>query len=102
MLIHQLRRRAPEWHAANQELPKRYAKRVQVRADVNLDSSELFGTCELWGPSKGPRRSHRGIRGRFVQRRLRQTEVDNLRRSKSSIHHSDYDVGWFDVPVHEA
>src|SRR5258708_6221978 len=55
MLIHHLCRRAVEWRLPGQHLPKRHAKRVQVRADVNANPRELFGTGKLGCPGKGSR-----------------------------------------------
>ncbi len=42
MLIHHLASGLPEWWFARHHLPERYAQRVQVRADINLDSGKLL------------------------------------------------------------
>ena len=53
MLVYRLSGRASEWRLARQHLPKRHAKRVQIRTDVHIRSRELLGTGKLRRPCKG-------------------------------------------------
>jgi hypothetical protein len=46
------RRENPEWHLAGYHLPERHAQRVEVGADVNLDSSELLRASKIWCTNK--------------------------------------------------
>src|SRR5271157_2323169 len=100
MLMHHLGRRASEWHLSSQHLPKRHAKRVQVRADVHADSSKLLGTGKLWCPGKAPRCRNRGLRTWFIDG-LGKAEVDYFRRHRASVLQAHHDVAWFDVPMNE-
>src|SRR5271163_1262722 len=54
VLVHQLGGGASEWRLPSQHLPKRRAQRVEVRADVDLQSRELLGTGKIRGPDKAP------------------------------------------------
>ena len=47
MLIHHLRRETPEHRMTGHHLPEHHAQRVQVRADVQVNSGELLRFSEL-------------------------------------------------------
>src|SRR5580693_4015415 len=98
MLMHHLTRRAQEWRLAGHHYPERYAKRVEVRADVHANSRELLRTRKLGCPDKCPRRRNPRFRSRFVQC-LRQAEVDNFGRYTSFFLQPHHDVCWLDISV---
>src|SRR5271167_2449995 len=100
MLIHHLSGGAPKRRLPGQHLPERHAKRVQVRADIDLESCELLRAGELWGPSKGSRCCNRGLSIRLIER-LGQPKVDDFCRRSASLLQAHYDVAWFDVPMNE-
>src|ERR1700744_3715644 len=54
VLIHQLGGCASEWRLPSQHFPECGAQRVEVRADIHLLSSELFGASKIRGPDKAP------------------------------------------------
>src|SRR5260370_39514670 len=100
MPIHDLTRSASEWNLASQHGPERYAKRVQIRADVDRDSSELLGTGKLWCPSKSPRCGNRGGGARLIEQ-LGQAQVDEFCRYRGFLPKAHHDVARLDVPVHQ-
>src|ERR1700747_1187875 len=100
MPIHDLTRRASEWNLASQHGPERYAKRVQIRADVDRDSSELLGTGKLCCPRKSPRCGNRGLSARLIER-LDQAQVDEFCCHSGFLPKAHHDVAWLELPGKE-
>src|ERR1700751_4585968 len=100
MLIHHLSGRTSEWCLASRHYPERYAKRVQIRTDVHLHSSELLGAGKIRGPDKAPRHRNGGLRTRFIDC-LGQPKVDDLCSHTASLLEAHHDVTRFDVPMNE-
>ena len=55
MLVHEFGRSASEWRVAGKHVPERYAKGVQIRADVHANPCELLRAGKLGCPGKAPR-----------------------------------------------
>ena len=83
VLVHQLGGGTSERHPANQHLPKRYAKRVQVRTDVQPTPANCSGLANSGVPAKAPGDEIAASEAGSSSR-LRQTEVDNFRRYRPS------------------
>src|SRR5262249_4466769 len=80
--------------------PERYAKGVQIRADVHPDSTKLLRTGELWCPGKASRCRNSRLRSSFCHP-LGQPEVDYLRRYAISLPQAYHDVAWLDVSMNQ-
>src|SRR6201984_576613 len=100
MLIHHLSGGAPKWRPARQHLPECHAQGVEIRASVQGEPGELFGTSKFWCSDKTSWRRNGGLETRFSDR-LRQTEIDNFCRDTAVILQTHHDVTRFDVPVNE-
>src|SRR5271166_5184608 len=98
MLIHHLSGKTSKWCLASHYYPEGYAKRVQVRADVDPYPCELFRTGKLGCPGKCSGRRNARFRSRFVYC-LCQAEVDNFRRYTSFLLQPHHDVCRLDITV---
>src|SRR6516165_616146 len=100
MLRHHFTGGASEGRLARHHLPERYAERVQVRADVNGHSCELFRTGKLRRSEKTSWRRNCGLSTRLIER-LGEPEVNDFRDHRASLFQAHHDVAWFDVPMNE-
>src|SRR5271165_5560606 len=100
MLIHHLSGRPSEWCLASHHYPERYAKRIQIRADVCTDSRELLWTGKFRCTSKASRHGDSGLRAWFIDQ-LGQPKVNDFSCYRPSLLQAYHDIAWFDIPMNE-
>src|SRR5260221_7951025 len=90
--------RTGECRSAQEHVPKRHAKRIDIGTDIFRLAIKLLGTREIRGANKTPGRNFSGG-GRLHHCRSSEAEIDYFHEDFAITLLHEHEIGWFDVTM---